>query len=89
MAKKSRTKIKDMGKLPKRFVSVDEILDIQQTADAIDILTENKLDIEEFVLIYTKRNEDTIRWFRCATVSRTIYLMEIYKNDLLNPDNEE
>ena len=77
------TKIRRLDKLPKRKVTVDDLLDRDNITRAIDGIAEEVPDIDEFIGIFTR--DGNICWRSSGLpVSRTIYLMEMVKNILLN-----
>ncbi len=79
-------KIRRLDKLPKRKVTIDELLDRDEIISAIDDVIADKDDMDEFMGIYVK--DGSIYW-RCSglSVSRQIYLMEGVRFSLL--DNRE
>jgi hypothetical protein len=86
MAKK---KIKDLGKLPDRSITINELLDISEIIDDIETLLKHKTEINEYIFIYTLHNDDSgLHYMVRGLLSRIIYLIEEYKQELLNPSNK-
>lgn len=81
--------IKRLGKLPKRKVTVDELLGQDDIKRAIDDLQNNINNIEELVIIYTERGSNDVVTWHNNFVSRFIYLLEFAKNMCLNRRGEE
>jgi len=72
-------KIRRLDKLPKRKVTIDEILDLTDKQEIIDILIENKDKIGEILVIYTIDGE--INWTSNGMVtSRFNYLLDRVKH---------
>jgi hypothetical protein len=75
-------KIRRLDKLPKRKVTVDELLD---RADIQEIKEElQTLDTDELLVIYSQGEK--ISWRSNMTISRLVYLIEVIKKALLEDD---
>ena len=76
-------KIKRLDKLPKRKVTVEEILGYDDITQCISGIVEIKDSIDELLICY--REGDAIHWqTSCMPLSRVIYMLEVTKNALLN-----
>jgi hypothetical protein len=76
-------KIRRLDKLPKRKVTIEELLDLIDTHDAVDILLSEKDTLDELLVIYTKEHE--INWVTNGmTSSRMLWIIETVKTALLN-----
>lgn len=81
-------KIRNLSKLPKRKVTVDELLELDNINDLLTHINNVKADISELVIIYTTGTN--ILWNTAGTTaSRLIYLLEHTKLLALNKDSEE
>lgn len=82
-------KIRKLDKLPKRKVTVDDLLGLDDVNDVIQGIIENRFDIDEVVVIYTLKKEDGFHWHTNGMYnSRLIYMFESIKQDLLNPKGD-
>ena len=79
-------KVKNLAKLPKRKVTIDDLLDVSDISEAAAELDKNKYELDEFFLITCKG--DDVSWRGNARKSRTIYLMELVKKAILE-DGED
>ncbi len=83
-------KIKSLSKLPKRKVTISEILGRDEIVKILDEMSECSADIEELIIIYTTKNKDnincenTVNWGTSTMkMSRIIYCLESMKYSLL------
>ncbi len=73
-----------LDKLPKRKITVDELLGRQDITKILTETLEKRNDIDELLVIYTD-NGKGINWCSSkAATSRLIYVMEIVKRALLD-----
>ena len=77
--------IKDLGKLPKRKVKVDELLELDDFNELAAWLDEVRLDVLEAMVIVTL-GDGNVAWKTTGIpLSRIIYLMRLVENEELNP----
>jgi hypothetical protein len=75
-------KIKRLDKLPKRKVTIDELLELSDIQDILNDISEAKSDIEEIVVIYTSGKN--VHWIANGLLlSRILWLIETVKQGLL------
>ncbi len=78
-------RVKNLSKLPKRKVTVDDLLGFDTVVDIAGDLVDDKENIEELLVIYTHRNEDSVYWFgNGLSKSRKVWLMECVKHGLMD-----
>ncbi len=78
-------KITNFAKLPKRKVTVDELLECDDINDVITDLHEKKNDIKEYIFIWTDQ-EDIIRWNYRSDIARALLILERFKENILSED---
>ena len=78
--------IKDLGKLPKRRVSVDEVLGLDNMNDLRAWLEEMKSDAFDAVLIIGLEDGNLTWRTTGMPLSRLIYLLRVVENAELNPN---
>ena len=78
-------KIRRLDKLPKRKVTIEELLDREETTDAFEDALAVKDDIGDLLIIWSDDGHITWRT-NGLKISRTIYLMELIKNRMLSED---
>jgi ribosomal protein L2 len=83
-------RIKRLDKLPKRKVTITDLLNLDDIQTVINDLEADKDRIAEVITIWANRDEDM---FHFATnglrESRIIYALESVKNAILNSAGEE
>ena len=80
-------KVKRLDKMPKRKVTVDDLLDTIDTTEIISNLSEWKQDIDEVLVVFTKRDENFISWrTNGMSIERQVYFLECIKYALLNKE---
>jgi hypothetical protein len=76
-------KIRRLDKLPKRKVTVDELLDLADIQDIVNEILAARDEINDLFVIYTKG--DQIYWMSNGMkLSRSVYLLEVAKKGLLS-----
>lgn len=82
--------IKRLDKLPKRKVTINELLDISDLVTMVDDIAKLAGDIEELVIVYTLKSGTTVNWkANGIPESRAMYLLELIKHSMLHPENDE
>lgn len=75
-------KPKNLSKLPKRKVTVDDLLVSDDIQSMISILSG---DLDEAVLIYKKKGEDDYLYAsNCLPYSVILWMLEVVRNDIFN-----
>lgn len=74
-------RIKSLGKLPKRKITIDNLLAKDDTITAINNFLEERDNIEDLLIIFSK--DDHIQWITNGlTISQQVYLCEVLKHAL-------
>lgn len=79
--------VKRMDRLPKRKITVDELLDRDALNDIINEIIENRSSIEDIIVIWT--DGDNIHRRSNAEVGRVIGLLEATKFDVMHEYRHE
>ena len=67
------------------FNTVQDLLTQSDVNETIENVVEIKDEIDEILIIYTKKDDDNIQWSASElTYSRCNWLMDVVKNALLN-----
>lgn len=75
-------KLRRLDKLPRRKVTVDDLLDRNDLVDALDDLVEEKGNMDEFIGLWI--TDGTIYWSTSPmTKARMNYLLDMCKTSLL------
>ena len=74
--------IKKLDKLPKRKVTVDELIHADDIVDLLQGIYENRTKIDQFVLIYTDDDAQSHQYWH-GTTERLLYCLEQMKLKLL------
>lgn len=78
-------RVRSLEKLPKRKVTVDDILGCEDIMSVIGDLEKDHLDFNEILVIAS--TEDGLQWRHSGmSLSRLIYVMEKVKSSLLLED---
>ena len=76
--------IKNLSKLPKRKVTIDELLSLDTIVDIAGDIIDDKNDIEELLVIYTHWDDDSVFYsVNGVSKSRMSWLMECVKHGLM------
>ena len=78
--------IKRMDKLPKRKVTVAELLDKDDVQHILETVTADREKIDEIIVIWENDGEDSIHWLGNMSKSRTVYFLEKVKKCLLEDE---
>ena len=80
-------KVRRLDKMPKRKVTVDDLLGLDTVKGIIGDLDADKADIDELVVIYSKRNGKNFTFMiNGLPESRVVYMCEMVKYTLLKED---
>lgn len=78
-------KVRRLDKLPKRQVTVDDILDRSDVVDAIQDVLDERDNIDEFIGITV--TDGSVCWrISSMSVARLDYLLDVVKNCILKDD---
>ena len=81
-------KVKNLSKLPKRKVTVDDLLGADRVVDTLEEIYEERHDLDEFIIIHTSRKHSGIAYQTNGMAeSRIIYFLEAAKYSILDGDN--
>ena len=81
--------VRKLDKLPKRKVTVDDLLELDDVNDVIQNIIANRFDIEELAVVYTLKNESGFHWHTNGMYdSRIMYMFESVKMDLFKPKED-
>ena len=80
--------IKKLDKLPKRKVTVDELIHADDIVDLLQGIYENRTKIDQFVLIYTDDDAEPHQYWH-GQRERLLYCLEQMKLKLLGVYNDE
>ena len=80
-------KIKNLGKMPKRKVTIDDVLWRDDIDSTIKDVIEKREDFTELLCIGVTNDEI---WWRHSNMleSRIVYLAEVVKNCILNKEDD-
>ena len=81
-------KVKNFELLPKRKVTVDEILQTDDITDLLRDLYEKRCEIDQFILIYTDKNSEIHVNYQ-GNRERLVYALEKTKLKILLPSEED
>ncbi len=77
-------RVRNLNKLPKRKVTVDDLLGFDTIVDIAGDLVDDKENIEELVVIFTHRGENSVSWYgNGLSKSRISWLMDCVKCGLM------
>lgn len=80
-------KIRRLDKLPRRKLTIGDILNSDTLVGMIKDLEAERADIDEFVILYSKKNDDHFYFMaNGCPESRIIYMCEAIKHSLLNEE---
>ncbi len=74
--------IKNLSKLPKRKVTVDELLFTDDVRDLLRELFEKRNEIDQIVVAYTDKG-NVVHTFYQGTVERVLWAMEFTKQTII------
>ena len=78
-------KVRRLDKLPKRKVTIEEILDREEITDTFEDAISDKDAIGDLLIIWSDGKSITWRT-NDLSIGRIIYLMELIKNRILSED---
>lgn len=79
--------IKNLSKLPKRKVTIEEILGSDRVAEMLDEIYDERHDIDELIIIHTSRKHSGMAFsVNGVTESRIIAMLEGVKFGIFNGD---
>jgi len=79
--------IRDLGKMPKRKIKIDEILGYDDIVGILDNLQERIDDIKDIMVIYSTKSDNQVNWqTNGINVSRSVYLCELVKHCILEEE---
>ena len=77
-------KVRKLDKMPKRKVTVDDLLEVDNIKRIIGDIDAIKNDLDELLVIYSERNARSFTWITSGLKdSRIIYMCEAVKYSLL------
>ncbi len=83
-------KVRRLDKMPKRKVTIDDLLVLDTVKEIIGDLDADKSDIEELVVIFSKRNDKNFTFMiNGLPESRVVYMCEMVKYTLLQGKTKE
>jgi hypothetical protein len=71
--------IKKLSKLPKRKITIDELLEADDITDLLAELYEKRHEVDQFILIYVERNGDQHNYWN-GMKSKLVYSIEFAKH---------
>lgn len=83
--------LKRLDKLPKRKVTVDEVLNTEYLAQLLAIINEQRADITDCIVIYCKDTDSVIHYDISENTpnSKVIYMLEKIKHAIIEDESEE
>jgi hypothetical protein len=80
--------ITNLNKLPKRKITIDELLDVDGITDLIDDIYQKRLEIDQFVFIYTDKDSSVKAYYQ-GNRERILYALEKTKFDILSESTND
>lgn len=80
-------RIRRLDKLPRRKVTIDELIGLSDVGEVVDNILEDKSEIKELYAIWTIEGEIRQSW--CGlTPARRLWLLERVKHNLMQGAND-
>lgn len=80
-------RVKNLSKLPKRKVTVDDLLGFDTIVDIAGDIVDDKENIEELLVIYTHLDDDSVFYSaNKVSSSRMVWLMERVKHGIMKDE---
>jgi benzoyl-CoA reductase/2-hydroxyglutaryl-CoA dehydratase subunit BcrC/BadD/HgdB len=83
-----KAKIRNLSKIPKRRITVDDLLYTDDITDILQKLYEDRHEIDNFVLLYSRKDADEFVPYWHGTAERILWLLETAKFKLMMPKSE-
>ena len=75
-------RIRRLDKLPRRKVTIDELLELSDIQETFDAALADKDKLNELLIIWTTEGQIHRAWYN-LTASRTLWILERVRHDLM------